>query len=115
VEKKVETKSQSVRNALRWIAEVQGNVEGCDLDEMSLEEFLDDKGESAEDYLPEGGYSEVFKALFLLCKPELRLEHRVTKIDCTGRGITLYTGRGNFRCKYCIASFPLGVLQAKNI
>ena len=95
---------------------MQGNVEGCDIDEMSLEEFLDDKGESGEDYLPEGGYSKIIKGLFLQCKADLKLNHKVISIDYSQpERMTIVTNQGTFHCKYLLCSLPLGVLKQGSV
>ena len=112
---------EQVRDAFRWMVYVQGNVEGCDLREMSLDYFLDDKGKSANDYLPEGGYSSIVDALFKRCKTEVKFEHRVRKIVYSGNGeereegIKVITNKGEFNCKYLISSLPLGVLQEEAV
>ena len=54
-------------------------------------------------------------SLFEQCKPELKLGHKVLKVDYSGEGVKVVTNKGTFSGKCVIASLPLGVLQARAV
>lgn len=61
------------------------------------------------------GYEFILKKLFESCKPELKLSHKVLKVDFNEDIVNVITDKGDFRGRRVIASFPLGVLQQKKV
>lgn len=53
--------------------------------------------------------------LFEKCKPELKLEHRVTEVDYSGSEVKVTTAKGIFKGKYVINALPLGILQQDKV
>ena len=79
--RRVAKQSEQVRKIYEALNTYNANVEGIELNEMSLKDYWEDNTETKDDFLPEGGYSKVISTLFSHCRPTLKLGEKVTKID----------------------------------
>jgi monoamine oxidase len=104
-----------VKKIFESMRDYYSNVEGGDLHELSMRQYIEDETETRYDFLPEGGYSKVVRSLFGHCSATLKMGEKVLKIDYSGEKVQITTDKDTYWCRHVIASLPLGVLQANRV
>ena len=97
------------RRALDYVIASLAVEAGAELDELSLWYSDADDSFGGPDALFTRGYDQIVKGL--ADGLDIRLSHRITRVQYDDRGVQVMTDRGTFRADRAVVTMPLGVLQ----
>ncbi len=108
-----------MRDITFWKLNLEANIEGADLKNLSAKAFCKEENDRDDDLIPlHGGYPALFQKLYKNSKAPMLLNTRVKTIDMTGSHIIIKTENSKnphqtqiFQARKVICSLPLGILQ----
>ncbi len=105
--------NQQAQDIVYWKLNLEANIEGIELNEMSARAYCEEDDHREDDIIPlGGGYPALLQKLYKSCKTNVEFNTRVVAIDMTGPIISLRTQSGKvYQAKRVISSIPLGILQ----
>lgn len=86
---------------------------GGEVEKLSGLYGLDDGGFRGDSHLFPGGYGQIAEGLARGL--DVRLQHRVTKIESGGDGVRVTTNHGPFTADWAVVTLPLGVLKQASV
>lgn len=96
-----------------WSLAMMTLNEGIGAGRLSLRYFEDDAPYTGDDYLFNRGYKGVLDVL--ADGLDVRLNHRVERVDWSGDEIIVQTNRGMLEAEQIVVTLPLGVLAAGDV